>query len=181
MAGTKDDPKKDPKPDPAKDDGDDDDDDDLGDAGKSALDKERKARRDAERRARAAEAKVKAAEDADKSAGERLTGVEADLAKERARNDRLQVALDKGLTAAQAKRLVGDTIEDLEADADEIIETFGAKPSKGSDDDDENDGKDDAQRPPSRKPSDDLKGGTDPTRSPIETDPAKLAASVPRL
>lgn len=167
-------------PDPAK--GDDKkDDDDLGDAGKSALDKERKARRDAEREKRDLAAKLKEFEDADKSASDKAAENAKDAAEQRARADRLQVALDKGLTSAQAKRLVGSTLEELESDADEILETFGGKPSKGSDDDGDDDGKDDAKRPPSRKPSDDLKGGTDPTQSPTETDPAKLAESVPRL
>jgi hypothetical protein len=175
-----DDDKKDPD-DSAKDDADRKD-DDLGDSGKSALDKERKARRDAEKRARDAEAKVKAAEDADKSAAERLTGVEAELVKANQRADRLQVAIDKGLTTAQAKRLVGNTLEELESDADEILETFGGgKPADKGSDDDGSDDRDDAKRPPSRRPSDDLKGGTDPTQSPTETHPAKLADIVPRL
>jgi hypothetical protein len=34
---------------------------------------------------------------------------------------RLRVALDKGLTPSQAKRLVGDTEEDLAKDADEML------------------------------------------------------------
>lgn len=34
---------------------------------------------------------------------------------------RASVALDKGLTASQAKRLIGATREDLEADADELL------------------------------------------------------------
>ena len=38
---------------------------------------------------------------------------------------KLQVALDKGLTAFQAKRLVGETKEDLEADAEEILQNMG--------------------------------------------------------
>lgn len=43
---------------------------------------------------------------------------------------RLEVALAKGLTATQAKRLVGGTREELEADADELIADLGkGKPS----------------------------------------------------
>lgn len=38
---------------------------------------------------------------------------------------RLEVALEKGLTATQAKRLVGSTREELEADADELIKDLG--------------------------------------------------------
>lgn len=44
-----------------------------------------------------------------------------------ARAIRLEVAFDKGLTPAQAKRLVGGTREELEADADEILVDFPVK------------------------------------------------------
>jgi len=37
---------------------------------------------------------------------------------------KLTVAFEKGLTPAQAKRLVGDSREDLEADADDLLATF---------------------------------------------------------
>lgn len=66
-----------------------------------------------------------------------LTAAEANVAKERGRADRLEVAAEKGLTPAQAKRLVGDTKEELEADADEILEVFGAPKKSGDDEDDE--------------------------------------------
>jgi uncharacterized protein with von Willebrand factor type A (vWA) domain len=46
---------------------------------------------------------------------------------------RLRVAMRKGLTEAQAKRLVGTTEEELEADADELLATFGASRAPGSD------------------------------------------------
>lgn len=39
---------------------------------------------------------------------------------------RLEVAAEKGLTPAQAKRLVGSTREELEADAAELLDTFKA-------------------------------------------------------
>jgi hypothetical protein len=39
---------------------------------------------------------------------------------------RYEVALEKGLTRAQAKRLVGSTPQELEADADELLSTFGS-------------------------------------------------------
>lgn len=41
---------------------------------------------------------------------------------------RLEVAIAKGLTATQAKRLVGNSREELEADADELIADLGGKP-----------------------------------------------------
>jgi len=38
---------------------------------------------------------------------------------------RLEVALEKGLTATQAKRLVGTSREEFEADADELLKDLG--------------------------------------------------------
>lgn len=116
-------------------------------------------------------AKFKELEDKDKSEGEKAKSAQADAEKRaeaaEAKALRLEVATAKGFSAAQAKRLVGSTQEELESDADEILESF--KPV------------DSTNPPPSRKPVADLKGGTDPTEGPTETDPAKLAASVPRL
>ncbi|MCZ7526562.1 MAG: hypothetical protein M5U14_09405 [Acidimicrobiia bacterium] len=82
--------------------------DDLGDAGKRALDAERRARRDAERRERELRARV------------------AELESAELRRD---VAAEKGLTAEQARRLTGATREELEADADDLLAAFGT-PSK---------------------------------------------------
>ena len=76
---------------------------------------------------------------------------------------RLRVASEKGLTASQAKRLQGDTEDDLRADADELVAEF--KPSAtGS--------------TTTRKPSEDLRGGGDPDAPAVELDPDKLAASI---
>lgn len=87
-----------------------------------------------------------------------------------ARALRAEVALAKGLTATQAKRLVGDTQEELEADADELLKDLGQ--SKSSDGD---------ERKPSTRPTERLSGGSDPTNNDTdEMDPAKLAESVPR-
>ena len=51
------------------------------------------------------------------------------------------VALDEGLTKIQAKRLVGETEEELKADAEELLQSFGStgKPGEpeGEEDDDE--------------------------------------------
>lgn len=41
-------------------------------------------------------------------------------------NLRLTVAIEKGLNKAQLKRLMGSTKEELEADADELLSTFGS-------------------------------------------------------
>jgi hypothetical protein len=56
----------------------------------------------------------------------RLAQHEQELAKERLARFRVEVAAEKGLTPAQAKRLVGATREELAADADEIVQLFPA-------------------------------------------------------
>jgi cell division septum initiation protein DivIVA len=100
----------------------------LGDAGKKALDAERREKRAAEKRAAELEARLKEFEDRDKSestrAIERAEAAEKAAAAAEARALRLEIAAEKGLTPAQAKRLVGETREELEADADELLETF---------------------------------------------------------
>jgi hypothetical protein len=55
---------------------------------------------------------------------ERLTQHEVELTKERQARYRAEVAAEKKLTPAQAKRLVGVTKDELLADADEIIQVF---------------------------------------------------------
>jgi hypothetical protein len=114
-----------------------------------------------------------------KGGDEKLTGqlekLTQDLAEERNKRLKAEVAAAKGLTPAQAKRLSGTTQEELEADADDLLEAFPT-PSK-----DEATG---ASRsgPPSPRPKPDLRGGTEPNDDePVETDPAKLAKDVPRF
>jgi hypothetical protein len=58
-------------------------------------------------------------------ATERAAAVERERDDATARLNRLEVALDKGLTPSQAKRLVGSTREELEADADELLKDLG--------------------------------------------------------
>lgn len=53
--------------------------------------------------------------------------------------DRLEIAVEKGLTPSQAKRLVGETREELEKDAEALIEDLGIKPGEPKDDDEEDD------------------------------------------
>lgn len=62
---------------------------------------------------------------------ERLAAAEARAAEVEARALRLEVAAENNLTPAQAKRLVGATREELEADAKELLATF--TPSKSED------------------------------------------------
>ncbi|GIF14795.1 hypothetical protein [Actinoplanes teichomyceticus] len=107
---------------------------DLGDAGKQAIDRmkaERNAARNEARELKARLAQFEAAEqakaDADKSEAERRAAAEERAAAAELRALRLEVAAEKGLSPAQAKRLVGATREELEADADELLEAFPAR------------------------------------------------------
>lgn len=112
-------------------------------------------------------AKAKELEEASKTETQKLAEAR-DL--EKARGDkaetellRLTVGLDKGLTPAQAKRLVGATKEELEADADAFLaETAPAEPAPGG------------------RPKERLRPGTGRQEPLEETDPAKLAEMVPR-
>jgi hypothetical protein len=76
--------------------------------------------------------KAKELEEAGRSDLEKLTAraetAERTAAETEARALRLEVAFEKGLTPAQAKRLVGGSREELEADAEEILRDFPVKP-----------------------------------------------------
>jgi len=76
-------------------------------------------------------AKFDEADQANKSdlqkAIERAEKAEGALTPTQTQVARLEVALAKGLTATQAKRLVGSTKEELEKDADELLADLGAK------------------------------------------------------
>lgn len=97
-------------------------------------------------------------------AGERAAAAEKKAEAAEARALRLEIATAKGLNAAQAKRLVGTTKEELEADADEILESF--KPADG-------------EKPAPHKPTADLKGGGDPTGD-EEVNVREVVDSIPR-
>lgn len=121
------------------------------------------------KRLKEAEDNLKAVSDKDKSAeekeAEKVRTLEGRATTAESQVARLTVALKKGLTLSQAKRLVGETEEELEADADELLETFG-KPEE--------------RKAPAGKPKEKLKGGGSPSEEPQETDPAKLAARIRR-
>jgi hypothetical protein len=96
----------------------------------------------------------------------------ADMAERRAL--RVEVAARKGLSADQAKRLQGSNEEELEADADELLAAFKAP-------DHEHEGSPNGGRAGRAQPTPKLKPGAVPgAGAPAETDPAKLAAAVPR-
>lgn len=84
-----------------------------------------KALRKANKEAETLRLKLKAFEDRDKSEAERLAE-RAETAEKRAaevelRALRNEVAISKGLTASQAKRLIGSTEDELLADADQLL------------------------------------------------------------
>jgi len=62
-------------------------------------------------------------------AADRAEKAEQELATVRSEANRNAVALVKGLTPTQAKRLVGSTREELEADADELLKDLKADAS----------------------------------------------------
>lgn len=122
-------------------------------------------------KARKAEERLQEIENAQKSEAERAAE-EREAAKREAAEARLElartrVALRKGLTESQARRLQGTTEEELEADADELLKDL--RPV----DDDEGD-----DLP--RRPRERLRSPSRPERDVEETDPRKLAASLPR-
>lgn len=88
-----------------------------------------KALNKANEEAKEARLKVKEFEDRDKTEAERtsekLTTLEKDLTTAQADAARFEIALEKGLTKSQAKRLVGSTRDELEADADELVADLG--------------------------------------------------------
>lgn len=155
-------------------------------------------RRDARRHEEAAKANKGAAdklaelESANKTDLEKMTAraekAEGALAERDRDILRIRVALRKGLNETQAKRLVGDTEADLEADADELLETFGGS-GRGADDRNDNDrdrnrndrnGSDRNGGNGGNRPRENLRPGSRPESKPEEMDPIKLAEAVPR-
>ncbi len=127
-----------------------------------------KALKKANEEAAATRIRLKELEDRDKSEGEKLTdkltAAEQRAAEAEAKSLRLEVAAEKGLTAAQARRLVGTTKEELEADADELLETFKPQePAKGT------------------RPTEKLRSGVTPEGPPdTRPDIRKIVESIPR-
>lgn len=88
-----------------------------------AREQEKRAKENAEAAKRLQEFEERDKTEAQKLA-DRAEAAEKRAAELETRALRLEVAAEKGLTTAQAKRLVGATREELEADADELLETF---------------------------------------------------------
>lgn len=151
------DPKPDDKPDP-----------------QAEIDKWKALARKHEQQAKAnadAAKKLSELEDAGRSEIEKAAAKVAEAEKRateaEARALRMEVAQERGLDAKQVKYLSGGTREELEANAAQLIEDFGGDPGGG-----------DKPTPPS-KPSEDLKGGGDPTAAP-SPDIRKIVDEIPR-
>ncbi len=116
-------------------------------------------------------------EDANKSESERLQEA---LTTHQSRAEKAEAALRRreiaenrapehatvALIKAVAKRLSGESDDDLEFDADELFALLAPAPEPKA-------------KTPSR-PKERLRGGGDPDEEPEETDPRKLAALIPR-
>lgn len=174
-------------------------DDTLGDAGKRALERERQARRDAEARLKELEplaAKVKELEEGKKSAEQKLLETAEKLERRIAESDRraliAEVAQEKKLTPAQARRLQGTTKAELEDDADDLVASFaGTKPEADGKDgggkdkatgDDKNDTEPKKDRgDPGRRPKEKLRSGAvtdDEDKDDDDFDAGKVADAV---
>lgn len=129
--------------------------------------------------------KLKEFEDRDKTDLQKLQDELDEARKDAAAGMRWKVALDKGLTATQAKRLVGETYDELVADADELVADLGLNPEIPDETSDESgDESDDGEMPPpASRPREDLKSGSGATdlASAVEsTDTAAIGARMYR-
>lgn len=111
------------------------DDEPLGPAGEKALEAFKERARKSEAEAKALEAKVKAFEDKNKTEQQRLaddaTNAKKAAATAAAENVRLRVAMGKKLPSELIDRLQGETAEELEADADKLLDLV--KPTDATD------------------------------------------------
>ena len=115
-------------------------------------DKARENETDAEKAARESAAAIQKAKDDAKAEA----GVET---------LKLRVALRKGLTEVQAKRLVGTTEDEIEKDADDLLESFGGK----------GEAEEGGEGEPRTRPTRPLKNGGDPKDGEPTFDPEKAA------
>lgn len=91
------------------------------------------------------------------------------------RADRVEIAAEKGLTPAQAKRLVGKDRDELEADADELVKDLGIEPKST---DEENEGDEQVLRTQPRTPRNLTNGGDPKNGADAEPDYDAIAAQL---
>ena len=132
---------------------------------------------------------LKALKESKQTDEEKLATKLADLEKRANEADhralRAEIAQAKGLTAAQAKRLQGTNKEELEADADDLLESFPAakEGTNGAGAGGENEGDKKQERgDPGRRPKEKLRSGsvTDDDDKDADFDPDKVAETIRR-
>lgn len=133
--------------------------------------KAKAAQADADAASRQSDEEKRAA--ADKAQADKLAALEKRADEADARALRAEVASSKGLTAAQAKRLTGSTREELEADADELLESFKPSTENGNEG-----GNEQSKQPPGSPPRETLRTGAAPAEP--EPDLRKAIAEIPR-
>lgn len=154
----------------------------LGDPGKRALDAMKRERNTARKELNDLKTQLKKYQDKDKTETERLTEARDEASGRAAKAEEsfraLSVAMDRAPAHATlkhvravAKRLRGDSEEELEADADELFEMLAPAPKEKDEP---------ASRRVAGKPRERLRGGGDPEEEPEETDPRKLAEMIRR-
>ncbi|URN11362.1 hypothetical protein LUW77_03470 [Streptomyces radiopugnans] len=103
----------------------------LGDAGKKALQEERRKARAAEKRLAEMESRLKEFEDRDKTEAQKLaearTAAEQRASQAEQELMRYRVAAEKKLPAELAARLRGSTPEEMAEDADSLLELIGSQ------------------------------------------------------
>jgi ferric-dicitrate binding protein FerR (iron transport regulator) len=102
---------------------------------------------------------------------DRASAAEKRAAEAEAKATRYEVAAEVGIKAKHMKYLTGSTREEIEESAKGILadfpETYASSDTDGT--------------PQPTRPKERLRPGAAPSEEPDETDPRKLAASVPRL
>ena len=99
---------------------------DLGDAGKAAIQKERDARKAADKARREAEAALQQLQDAHKTDEQRNADRMAQLEQDAAKALHYEAAERVGLPLAMAMRLNGSTIDELVADGEQFKQLLGS-------------------------------------------------------
>lgn len=165
--------------------GDDDDEGDpskLGDAGKRALDAMKRERNNARKELNDLKAQLKKYQDKDKTETERLAEAREEATTRAAKAEEsfraLSIAMDRAPAHATlkhvrmvAKRIRGESEDELETDADELFEMLVPAPKEKDEP---------TPRKVAGKPRERLRGGGDPEEEPEESDPRKLADMIRR-
>ena len=132
-----------------------------------------------------ARAKVKAFEDAQKTAEQRsaddLAASRKETAEARLQVLRYEVAIAKGMPVKMARRLAGSTREELEVDADDLMATLSATLEGGAGQGDPKSADPKPNGGLKTRPTEKLQAGAAPAAEAVEMDPKVLADKVPPM